>query len=75
MDTIECIKNKYVTQSTGPIEYFIGCTMKHDLAKTTLKIYQTHIITRITQGFNDDLKLCMNLNTPDKMRKRVVLNQ
>ena len=57
------------------LEEFIVYTVKCDLTKMTLKISQTHIITIITQGFNDDLKLHMNLNTPDKMRKRVVLNQ
>ena len=36
----------------GELEGFVGCTIKRDLIKMTLKIYQLNIITNMTQGFN-----------------------
>ena len=45
------------------LEEFVGCMIKRDLAKTTLKTYQQDIITKITQGFNKDVKSLINYNT------------
>ena len=75
MDTIEFIKKKYLTQSTGPLEDFVGCTIKCDLTKMTLNISQTHIITKIPQVFNNDVKLLMNFNTPDISHGGTVCNK
>ena len=36
----------------GELEDFVGCTIKRDLTKKTLNIYQPDLITKITQGFN-----------------------
>ena len=36
----------------GELEEFIGCTIKRDLTKMTLKISQTDLINKMTQGFN-----------------------
>ena len=56
-------------------EYFIGCTIKRDLTKTNLKIYQPDIINNTTQGFKEDLKLLMTFNTPATPHNRIVRNQ
>ena len=52
MDMIECIKKENLTQSTGPLEDFVGCTIKCDFTNMTPKISQPHIITKMTQVFN-----------------------
>ena len=46
------------------LEEFVGCTIKHDLTKTILKISQPDRITKMTQGFNEDIKSLMIFNTP-----------
>ena len=48
----------------SPLKEFIGCTIKRDLNKTTLNIYQYHLITKTTQGFNNGVKSIMTSNTP-----------
>ena len=49
--------------------------IRRDLTKMTLDIYETDIITKITQGFNEDVKSHMTFNTPDTTHQGVVLNQ
>ena len=41
----------------------------------TLKIYQPDIITKMTQGFNKDVKSIMTFNTPATPHKGIVCNQ
>ena len=36
----------------GELEEFIGCTIKRDLTKMNLKIYQPDLINKMTQVFN-----------------------
>ena len=38
------------------LEDFIESTIKHDLTKITLKIYQPDLITKMTQGLNKDVE-------------------
>ena len=52
MDTIEFIKKEYKSQSMVELEDFIGCTIKRDITKMTLKIYQLDLINNMTQGFD-----------------------
>ena len=40
----------------GPLEDFVGCTITHDLINITLKIFQMNLITKTTQGLNEDMK-------------------
>ena len=40
----------------GELENFLGCTIKRDLTKMNLNIYRQDIITKMTQGFNKDMK-------------------
>ena len=58
----------------GEPEGFVGCTIKHDLATTTLKIYQPDLITNMTQLFNEDEKSLMNFNTQVTPHKGIVCN-
>ena len=37
-------------------EDFVGFTIKRDLTKMTLNISQPHLINKVTQGFNEDVK-------------------
>ena len=48
----------------GKLEDFVGCTVRHDLIKMTLKIYQPHLITKITQVFNEYMKSLIKFNAP-----------
>ena len=41
----------------------------------TFNIYQPHIITKMTQGFNKDVKQIMAFSAPDKSHKGIVYNQ
>ena len=75
MDTIECIKKYYATQSMGELEDFIGCTIMRDLTKNTLNIHQPDLINKTTQIFNKDVKSFMNFNAPATPTKGVVFNQ
>ena len=59
----------------GEIEYFIGCTIKHDLSKINLKISQPDLINKITQGFKEDMKSLMTFNTPSTPNKGIVRDQ
>ena len=59
----------------GELEDFVGCTIKRDLAKTTLKISQTDLINKTTQGFNEDVKSLMTFNNPTTPHKDFVRNQ
>ena len=56
MDIIERVNKERATQSMGPLEDFVGCTIKRDLTNTILKIYQPNLSTKMTQGFNEDVK-------------------
>ena len=64
-----------MTQSIGELEEFIGCTLNHDLTNTTLNISQPHIITNMSQGYNEGIKSIINFNTKDKTHKGIVGNQ
>ena len=59
----------------GELEDCVGCTINHDLTKMTLDISQTDIITKITQGYNEDEKSLINFNTPATPHKGIVCNQ
>ena len=59
----------------GEIEGFVGCTIKRDLTNMTLNIFQPHIITKVTQGFNKDVKSLLTFNTPDTPYKGIVRRQ
>ena len=59
----------------SPLKEFIGCTIKRDLDKMTLNIYQYHLITKTTQGFNNRVKSTMTSNTPSTSHRGVVRNQ
>ena len=48
----------------GELEYLVGCTIKCDFTKKTLKISKPHLITKITQGFNKDVLSLVIFNTP-----------
>ena len=49
--------------------------IKHDLTKMDIKIYHPHIITKITQGFKEDIKLLMTFNTPTALYERIFHKQ
>ena len=59
----------------GELVDFIGCVIKLDLTKMTLKIYQPDLINKMTQVFNEDVKSLMTLNTPATPHKWIVRNQ
>ena len=46
------------------IEEFIGCKIKRDLTKVTLKIYQPGLINKITQWSNEGVRSLMIFDTP-----------
>ena len=75
MDTIKCINREYATQSTSTLEYFVECMIRNELTKMDLNIYQPHIITKITQGFNEELESLMTFNTPATPHNGIVHNQ
>ena len=56
MDIIECTKKSYETLPTGEVEDFVECTTKHDPTSINPNIYQPNIITKMDQGFNEDMK-------------------
>ena len=49
--------------------------IRRDLTKMTLDIYETDIITKITQGFNKDVKSLMAFNKTSTKHNGVVRNQ
>ena len=57
----------------GPLEYFIGCTIKHDLTKIILKISQPHLRKKMNQGFNNYMKSHMYFNTLTTQHKGIVM--
>ena len=59
----------------GELEYFIECTIKCNPDKMTLNISQPHLISKITQVFNINVKSFMTLNVSDTSHKGVVCNQ
>ena len=59
----------------GELEDFIGCTIKRDLAKMTLKISQPDLINKMTPGFNEDAKSLITFNTPATPHKGIVYHQ
>ena len=75
MNSIKCTKKEYATRSIGELEDFLGCTIKHDLTKTTLNISQPDIINRTTQCFNKDMESLMTFNTPATPHKGILRNQ
>ena len=56
-------------------EDFVGCMIKCDLTNINLNIYQPHLITNITQGFNKYIKLFMAFNYPATPHRGIVNNQ
>ena len=46
------------------MEKILGYKIKRDLNNITLNISQSHLISKLTQGFNDEVKSLMTLNTP-----------
>ena len=57
MDTeLEYINKQYTNLSMVQFELSVGYTIKHDLAKITLHIYQPHLIKKMTQVFNNNVK-------------------
>ena len=45
------------------LEQYIGCTKQNkNLTKTTLKISQPDLITKMTKGFIDDVKSILTFN-------------
>ena len=59
----------------GKLEDFIGCTIKRDLAKMTLKVSQLDLINKMMQGLNGELKSQINFNNPATTHQGVVRNQ
>ena len=59
----------------GPLEYFLGCTIKRDLTNITLNISQPHLINNMTKGFNKDVKSLMVLNNLYTLYKGIVRNK
>ena len=55
---------EYAILSMVTLEEFVGCTITHDLYKMSIKISKLHLIAKMTQGFNSDIKLLMDFNTP-----------
>ena len=49
MDAIECTKKEYVNRTMGELEDFAGCTIKRDLTKTTLNLFQPCLNTKTNQ--------------------------
>ena len=46
------------------MEKILGYKIKRDLNNITLNISQSHLISKLTQVFNDEVKSLMTLNTP-----------
>ena len=75
MDKTERIEKEYSNLSRGTIEDFVGCTVKHDLTKMTFMISQLHVITKMTQGLNKDVKSPTAFNTPATPHEGIVSNK
>ena len=54
---------------------FVGCVVKHDLTKMTLKIYQPRLITKMTKIFHEYVNSLMKFNTSAFPHKRIACNQ
>ena len=72
---IESTKKYYDNRLLGELEDFVGYTINRDLTKTTLNIYQPHLITKATQSFNKDTKSLMTFNTPATPHKGILNHQ
>ena len=59
----------------GDLEDFVVCTIKCDLTKTTLKIYQPYLINKTTQVFKKYMKSLTTFNKPDTLNKGIVCNK
>ena len=59
----------------GPLEDFVGCTIKCGLSKKNIKISQPHLILKMTQLFNKDVKSLVTGNCPATPYKGIVRNQ
>ena len=59
----------------GELEDFVGCMIKRDLTKMTLKISQPRLINKTNQVFNKDMKSLLAFNTPYQRHKGIVHNQ
>ena len=57
------------------IDDFAEFIIKCDLTKMTLKISQPHIITKMNQGFDEDVKSIITFNNPDKPPTRILHNK
>ena len=57
------------------LEDFLGSTLNCDLTNMTINIYQPHIITKMTQGFNKDMISLITFDTPATPHKGIVCNQ
>ena len=64
MHIIEYIKKECTDLSMGSLEDLAGCTINRDLDRMTLNISWYHLITKMNQGFNNDMKSLITLNTP-----------
>ena len=53
----------------GELEDFVVCNIKQDPIKTTFNISQPYLITTMTQGFKEDAKSLMTLNSPATTHK------
>ena len=61
-----------MTRSKSPLEELVICTIKCDRTKMTLKISQPHLIAKMTQLFNNDVKSLMTFNTQGTPHKGIV---
>ena len=59
----------------GELEDFIGFTIKREVTKTTLNIYQPYLMNNMTQGFNEGVKSLTTFNNPDTPHKGIIRNQ
>ena len=59
----------------GKVKDFVGFTIKCDLTKMALNIYQPHLINNFNQGFNKYAISLMTLNNKSTPYKGVVRNQ
>ena len=59
----------------GELEDFTWFTIKRDLTKTNLNIYQPDLINKMTQVFNKNVKSLMTFNILATPHKGIVRNQ
>ena len=59
----------------GKLKYFVGCKTNCDLTKMTLNISQPHLITKMNQLFNKDVKALMTFYAPYTPHMGILRNQ